>query len=424
MKIVSAIAILSTVLVVAMGQPHRFLRSVTKVEPSEHLFPLLVRHLREDSATNKRALLGTNATILDGLFPGKGGENITNLPKDLDIQFRLFVLLYDVALFPFWFPLIQSGQTGGAGYDDLFRCVFGSGPFIPCLHENILISDEQFQCYKNKGLATECILLGNPFAEDLESELQADNELANKTVPVPGNRPRMLWREVIGYEFDRLLNNNRVWKDQLVNYNPHDALTELGFDRSLQQVSEDFFTGANINDLPKGQDFLLRIIVLTYDVALAPIWLPLIKIGGTGGATYQDLFFCVLDQGPFVPCLFSRNLISQENFDCYQTNGATWECLFQGNILFQQFRSELEQISATLFNETSFLSDLDGNSTRNLHSERSLHVVNILTEALQEYMGSDTYGSDGDSQWLPDLVSCLAGPSPYDKCVLGESIRN
>jgi hypothetical protein len=130
----------------------------------------------------------------------------------------------------------------------------------------------------------------------------------------------------------------------------------------------------------------------------------------------------VLDQGPFIPCLFDRGLISPENYDCYQDNGLTWKCILQGNILFQKFGGGMDQVSAELFNETS--TDVDGNSTRKLFSERTLHITSMLTEALQEFTGSETYGRDNDSQWLPDLVSCLVGPPPYDKCVLGESIHN
>lgn len=115
-------------------------------------------------------------------------------------------------------------------------------------------------------------------------------------------------------------------QDLVATYHNQRSSKDPSLERKL------FSGGDDINNLAPTVDLPLRFLVLFYDVALFPIWLPLIAIGATEGATYRDLFSCGFGKSPFVPCLYNKKLISEEQYNCFLANGVTWGCLLGGSI--------------------------------------------------------------------------------------------
>jgi hypothetical protein len=234
-------------------------------------------------------------------FAGGGGQSIYNLPPSIDIPFRIFVLLYDVSLFPYWYPLILSGATGGAGYDDLFRCVFDSGPFIPCLHDNVLISDEQFQCYKENGVTIQCLLIGNVFTQKEEDTAQADGR--GNT----GYNNRKLWKgkneqSPIAYSLRLSLEDGDA--EQMLFAMEEHKRNLFGEGRNL------FFEGYDaLDENTLTYEVFARVFVFILDFfILGPLGYYWAIFFYGGWNFYPDLILCLIGPPPFEDCLINSGL--------------------------------------------------------------------------------------------------------------------
>jgi hypothetical protein len=234
-------------------------------------------------------------------FLGGGGQDIYNLPPNVDIPFRIFVLLYDVSLFPYWYPLILSGATGGAGYDDLFRCVFDSGPFIPCLHENLLISDDQFQCYFENGVAIQCLLIGNVFTQKEQGTTQADR-LGNT-----GYNNRKLWKEKddqspIAHSLSLSLKDGDA--EQILH------AMEVRKQSIFRDSRNLFFEGYDTLDQATLQyEVFARVFIFILDFfILGPLGYYWAIFFYGGWNFYPDLIACLIGPPPFEDCLINSGL--------------------------------------------------------------------------------------------------------------------